>query len=984
VGATLPSWSADFVAATNAAVTAHRPLVVFWANTGCSHCAALEADVQSSSFTQWMADSGYLFCFVLGKNGKDPDGTSVVKNFAGKAAGTAKKTPSSYPYLCLYWPKVGGAAATSFTTDSAATLKSRAEAFFADYEPVPEYTGGDLAFTSEYEYARLEAEVGFTRYVDIPLLRDGAAAAFTATNTLTATYGGQEMQRTAIAWQKNQTARTVRVAVPQSAKAGGTVSVALLDDSGAARGQVRIFLVGEQENSTKNPFFIGERTAATLDYGEWTMDLDVAMEKYRAEPASRLMAVASGSLWCPDCVMTDAHVLENPAFKKWAVDNKVILVDIDVPNFPNTTNSACLLTRVVGRTSDGYISGRGTLATNELERYQSGAGYLARHMVSEAAAKKVLSRNRSLVGQNTLHGGWNNPDRANQNRTGIPNFFALTRDGALAGTFETFDAIGPSEFKEAYLARFTELVESGANAAGNFSNRSWQTTTDSFAGDGETTASLSAIDLVDTYHLAATAEAAAAQTVTVQGGDANATVTVSLIEVIDGTARTLATATGRLSDGVSTTGVISSTGGSYYVSIVGEGSGTLAADSSAASTVTAYALSGSRKPTDNPFSNEWTTRAATATLPLYSSDGMTLKGILALSLKKNGKISAKYSTGGSGLATFTGRWDADIAADGTATASLEKKGFALSLVMRADGVVAAEVDDGTSTFASGECGLAENYGEFAGIYTVAFPAIDTTATTEPSGDAVMTLKMATTTMAKKKGQFRYTVYLPDGKKLTGASSVTWADANFGIVPVLRTVGVETFAAALKVRRSAGTAPSTRAVVAQDGTRAVWINRTKGRSFTRTFAVRGSWYDKNDSLLVGIADETLALQFAPVTEIIAPSPSWGALTSIAGDGATVTVSDDKATVARTAGFTFKLNRRTGIFTGKTTLAFEGKARVAAKFTGVLTRGWFSDCDCGEDADDLIEMENVAFGLGYCLFSDRINGKSAKRSFPVEIR
>ena len=982
--ATLPGWDADFVAATNAAVEAHRPLVLFWANTGCEHCEALEADVASASFMQWMDASGYLFCFVLGKNKKDPDGTVVVRNFAGKAAGTAKKTPSSYPYICLYWPKAGGATATSFTTDSAATLKSRAESFFAGYVPIPDYLGGDLAFTGEYEHARLEAEVGFTEYVDIPLLRDGAAAAFTATNTLTATYGGQEIQRTAIAWQKNQTARTVRVAVPQSAKAGGAVSVALLDDSGAARGQVRIFLVGEQENSTKNPFFIGERTAATLDYGEWTMDLDVAMEKYRNEPDSRLMAVASGSLWCPDCVMTDGHVLETTAFKEWAVDNKVILVDIDVPNFPNTTNSACLLTRVVGRTSDGYISGRGTLATNELERYQSGAGYLSRHMVSDAAAQATLNRNRSLVGQNTLNGGWNDPNRANQNRTGIPNFFALTRDGKLAGTFETFDAIGPSEFNAAYLQRFTELVEMGANGDGDLDNRSWQTTNDSFAGDTTTTATLSALDLADTYRLAATSAAAASQTITVRGGDDNTTVTVSIIEVVGGTARTVATATGRLSDGVSATGVISSTGGSYYVMVVGEGSGTLAADASAASTVTAYTLAGSRKAIDNPFTNDWTSKALTTTLPLYASDGTTLKGLLALSLKKNGRISAKYSAGGGRLALFTGKWDDDIAADGTATALLTKKNFTLSLVMGADGVVAAEVDDGTSTLASGECGLAESYGAFSGVYTVAFPAIDNASTTEPAGDAVMTLKMAATKTAKKKGQFKYTIHLPDGKTLTGSSCVTWSDANFGIVPVLRTVGVETFAAVLKVRRNAGDAPSTRAVIAQDGTEAVWTNKTKGRSFTRTFAVRGSWYDKNDSLLVGIDDETLALQFAPVTESIAPSPVWGELMHVAGDGAVVTITDSSATATKATGFSFKLNRSTGVFTGKSTLSFEGKARVSAKFTGVLTRGWFSDCDCGEDNDELIEMENVAFGLGHCLFSDRLGGKTAKRSFPVEIK
>lgn len=1011
-------WMESFAAATNLAYTTKTPLVLFWGNELCPECAKLEAAFVTDTFKNWQADHDYfVYCYVIGSSGNDTgvNKGSGAKDFACTAAGTisSRDRLKQYPFVCLWWPKDDGDVVVSsfvgrtgqmgvsqsaqmneqqLANRDPEMLKLLADEFeravekaFGDYATMPEYVGGDLAFTGEYANARLEAEAGFTSWVDIPLERDAAAAPFATTNTLTTTVGGTELMREDVQWSEGETSKFVRVMLPTDAAVGSEIAVALFDDKGGARGRVKVFVVGERENSTKNPLFIGERTADTLDYGEWTMDLDVAMAKYKKEPDAHLLAIASGSLWCPDCVMTDGHVLETNEFKKWAIDNKVILVDIDVPNFPNTTNSACLLTRVVGRTSDGYISGRGTLATNELERYQSGAGYLSRHMVSAADAAKVLERNRSLVGRNTLNGGWNNPDRANQNRTGIPNFFALDRNGALVGTFETFDTIGPFEFKEAYLNRFSELIALEDSASGDFSDRCWQTTKATYAGvDKASGATLSALDLVDVYKLSATTEAASAQTVAVQGSDTNATVTISLIEVVGGTARTIATATGRLADGVSATGVISSTGGSYYVSISGKDSGTLAADSSAANTVTAYTLSGSRRPIDNPFLNEWTAKKTAATLPLYTSGGQTLKGILALSLKKNGKISAKYSAGGGNIATFSGKWNVDIAADGTATARLEKKGLFLSIVMRSDGTVAAEVDDGACTLTSGECGLAENYGEFAGSYTVAFPSFDGSATIEPSGDAVMTLKMAATPSAKTNGQFKYTVYLPNGKRLTGSSSVTWTDANFGIVPVLRTVGVETFAAVLKVRRSAGVAPSPRAIIAQDGVPAVWTNKTKGQSFARTFAVRGSWYDKNDSLLVGIADDMLALEFTSATESTVPSPVWGALTGVAGDGTIVTVTDTMMSAARTTGFSLKLNRTTGVFTGKSTLSFEGKARVAATFTGVLIPGWFSDCDCGEDSDDLIEMGNVAFGLGYCLFADRVNGKSAKRSFLVEIR
>lgn len=979
-------WDTDFVASTNASIQANKPLVLVWANTGCTHCEALETSLQATSFTTWREDAGYIFCFVLGSGGNDPKGGTKAKNFAKTAGGTSKSNLSTYPYVCLYWPKKDGTiAAKSFSTESANTVKTNATQLFADYAAVPDYIGGDLEFTGDYEHARLEAEVGFTTYVNVPLVRDGAAADFEGTNLVTATFGSTTIHDETLVWKAGETARNIRVDIPENAVAGDQISVDLMGDDKEIRGTVNIYIVGEQENATKNPYFIGEKTAASLGYGEWTMDLDVAMEKYQKEPDSHLMAIASGSLWCPDCVMTDAHVLETSAFKEWAQENKVILVDIDVPNFPNTTNSACLLTRVVGRTSDGYVSGRGTLATNELERFQSGAGYISRHMVSDDDMADVLERNRSLIGQNTLNGGWNNPNRANQNRTGIPNFFALKRDGTLAGTFETFDAIGPSEFKDAYLNRFSELIALCDGDADDLANRAWQTTKDTFAGEGEsTTASLSAIDLIDTYELSGSDYPATEQKITVKGSDANTTITVEILAVINGSARTLATAKGKLSDGVSVTGIISSVG-DFYVSVTGDGNGTLAADSTAVSTITEYRMTGERKAVENPFTNDWIAKNANTTLPLYADDGVTLSGTLSLSLKKNGKISAKYTNGKTNLATFSGKWDAAIAADGTAMAQLTKKGFSLSLTISADGVVEAEVSDGTSSISSGNCGIAENYSEFSGAYTIAFDPQDLDGDMiEPSGAAFMTLSMANTKSAQQRGLFRYVAYLPNGRKLTGTSNITWLDANYGIIPVLKKSSADTFAASLIIRKNASSASSNRAIIDLDDTAAMWIGSIRGKSFSRSFETYGCWYAKGDSLLTGIADETLNLKLNIDTATLADSPTYGALTSVLGDGAAIAITDESISVTKQPGFSFKLNKSTGVFSGTTRMSFTDKPKISAKFSGVLLRGWFSDCDCGEDNDPLIEMKNIAFGIGYCLFSDRIDKKSVKRSFKIDIK
>ena len=980
LGATvLPGWDSDFVAATNAANAANRPLVLFWANMGCEHCEALEKDVQSQTFTEWQVESGYLFCFVQGRGGKDPDGGTAAKNFAATAAGTRSNKLTSYPFVCLYWPKDDGSvSAASFATEQASTVMSKANALFAGYSPMPAYTGGDLAFTNNNEHARLEAEVGFTEYVDVPLVRAGAAAAHAAVNTFSATYGGAEILRNEVQWSAGESSRSVRVAIPGGASAGEQIAVTLYDDKGADRGSVGIHLVGPQKNSTKNPFFIGERTAQTLGYGEWTMDFDVAMEKFKNEPDSRLMAVASGSLWCPDCVMTDAHVLEKPEFKSWAVANKVILVDLDVPNFPNTTNSACLLTRVVGRTSDGYISGRGTLPANEQERYQSGAGYLSRHMVSDDAAAAVLARNRSLVGRNSLEGGWNNPDRKNQNRTGIPNFFALRRDGALTGTFETFDAIGPSEFKEAYLKRFSELVALCGDDAGELSNRCWQTTTDVFSGEGESAAAtLSAIDLVDTYKLAAIDAAAAEQTVTVRGTDAGTTLAVSLIAVVDGDAKTLATETGALKDGVTVSGAIAKAG-DFYVQITGTAAGTLAVDSDSADTRVAYSIEGSREPIENPYVNDWISKAADTTLPLCDAGG--LAGTLTLSLKKTKKITANFSNGKKTLASFSGKWDADIALDGTAFAVLSKGRYALYLQMSGSGTIQAELsEDGTPVLSSGECQLADSFAEFSGVYLVAMPVVgDETTATAPSGVSYMTLKMAATASARRSGKFGYTVCLADGKTLSGTTHVTGFDANFGIVPVLKTSGADTLSALVRVRRNAASAPSRRAVVAVAGVPVRWSNTTAGLDFSQVCGVYGSYYDKSDSLVDAAGTSTVA--WTADAADVADSAAYGALTGVAGYGSAIDVSAKKLALAqKTKGFTFSFNRTSGVFSGKTTLSFENKGKVSATYKGILLPGWFSDCACGEDDDTLIEMENIGFGAGFVLFSDKAGRKSFKRSF-----
>ena len=964
-------WNSSIAAGKAYADANNVPMLAIYGTKYCTHCHAIQSACNTDDFKAWAAEKKIVMVFGM---------DNETKKFC-------KPDDSvSLPFVAIYWQKPDDASVyvrfTGMLGDMpseegntiAAQLINSCNMYLGDYPEVD--ASGRLAFTATYPRARLEAEAGKTLYVDVPLERDALAAGHVGTNVFSVVYKGAKLVEETIVWSAESISMSRRVDMPAGAVAGDEIGIALQSIEGEDCGTTKIFVVDEVENSTKNPVFVGEKTADELDYGEWTMDLDVAMAKYRKELDSHLVAIASGSLWCPDCVMADAHVLETAEFKRWAVDNKVILVDLDVPNFgPREASSACLLTRTVVKQSDGYVSGRDTLATNELERYQSGTCYLSRHMISDDDAKRVLERNRSLIGRNTLDGGWNNPDRANQYRTGVPSFFSLRRDGSLAGTFETFSSIGPSEYNAAYLSRFSELIALADTDDDELANRAWQSTKDGFAGAGESSgATLAPLDLIDVYKLAPTTDAASEQTVTVRGSDASAVVTVSLFAVVDGQRQTLATASGRLAEGVTAIGVIASSG-DYYVAVEGEASGALAADSEAMGATVAYTLGGSRRKIANPFTNEWTAKDASATLPLYADGGDRLAGTLALTLKKGGKIKAKFSDGKRVVVSFSGKWNADISIDGTATAALDKKGYTLKLSMSGEGVVKAAVANGATTVTSGSCAIADEYGAFVGNYTAFLPISNSS---DATGDAYMTLSMGEGKSAVSKGKIKFAVFLPDGKRLSGTTGISGYDANFGLVPIIKSSGANSFSAAVLVRRHAGEAMTRRAVIAMPGVKAELLSG----GVAAQCGIYGSIIGKNESL-VELANAT-SVAFVPDDSGIGQDSEYGVLTGIVYKGGMLNMlPGDIVPAERPKGFSFKLDSKTGVFKGKTSLSFTGKSKVVAKFGGVILPSWYSDCECQEDDDVVVPMEFLPFGAGYGIFTDKTNGSRAKRSFSVEL-
>ena len=167
----LPGWRGDFVNCTNEAIQANQPLVLVWANRFCGHCAELEEDLQRAAFTAWKADKEYIFCFVEGTgiNAKDPDTAPGAKEFARTACGTKTGTPSSYPFVCVYWQKSDGTvSAMRFSTESAVDVAKAATLYFKGWTPYRDPDRFSFPISGE-AFDRLEA-VSATRYVDVPVV----------------------------------------------------------------------------------------------------------------------------------------------------------------------------------------------------------------------------------------------------------------------------------------------------------------------------------------------------------------------------------------------------------------------------------------------------------------------------------------------------------------------------------------------------------------------------------------------------------------------------------------------------------------------------------------------------------------------------------------------------------------------------------------------------------------------------------------------
>ncbi len=571
-------WHADLEKARAYAVANGLPLMAVWSNGDfCQHCLVWEGCANSSVFVNWMKSSGIVFYFGYVKDGylnaagdfgggPSADGKEGYHGQSFYWCCNNQNSTMAWPYVRFYWPKggvdqayTGSAMSGEYAVKGGLPCMVRDDLLAANptmYQPwvwkgdygtynpggrymldfitnktsgvlrnfsaTPAYSGGEFAVHSSATEpkASLQVEKGTSiRSLIVPLIRnDSSARAYPATNRVVCTYPSGKVKTEYVIWTaKQKTAEMPLEIAPawlESTAASPSIKLELYDQGTTKKGTLRVAVVDPVENAASNPLWIGERTADTLAWGEWTMDIDVAKQKVKKTVDSGgkayTLVLVSGSLWCPDCYALDQYLLDKTAFKVWAQNNKVACVEIDEPRFAASTDSDIpTLLSHTAFTSKTY----GTI---------SGSGWLGRHGVPLSGnggvnAAAILTRNLNYVKNDTDHGGLCLPEPSASTerktsgwKTGIPGILLMRGNGTVAGRIYQFSNDGRNTLKDIPVTtlrmRLQELLQQ-ADETAEEGNDSVLTTKASISGRNKVgvKAKLSFTDQADYYKISAPA-----------------------------------------------------------------------------------------------------------------------------------------------------------------------------------------------------------------------------------------------------------------------------------------------------------------------------------------------------------------------------------------------------------------------------------------------------------------------------------------------
>jgi len=532
-------WSTNLQKCKQYAEATGRPLFAVWGKWNCAHCAAFDDIFFQESWKTFMQTPPWnevIFCYCPGneasnfpesdENGSDFYWMGGDDSSGGNNWWTTDEFPGrgyieGFPFVAFYWADqlvdwhADGEYAVADedgwpageTTDveiRIERLKAQFVKWFAGWNGLNKNTGAE-SFMGGTELDRQEIQQGMTAYVDVPLTRTNNLDRV-GTNVVSMVVNGVTSTVATVSWEIGETFKpaAVRVNVPSGMTVGENIILVMTTPNGDFIADTSLAVV-DRENSPSNPHWLGEKTEDTLAFGEWTFDWDVATNKvaqynrtHSGSDRAYTLLLLEGALWCPDCINTDANLFDyvdpntkEQPFKKWAEENHVALVAIDIPNVnepnPTGTNYPCLFTY------DAYL---------KVGEMRSGKGYLSRHMIDYLTATNFLAEKLAWISRTTDKGGLIRPELAKKNpyRTSVPSLFLIRDDGSIAGRLTTFGSVGATSYKSAYLSRFDELLAQADDGAEEH-NAYWSTTEASLARRGQAQGSICHTDLEDWYKL---------------------------------------------------------------------------------------------------------------------------------------------------------------------------------------------------------------------------------------------------------------------------------------------------------------------------------------------------------------------------------------------------------------------------------------------------------------------------------------------------
>ena len=644
-------WNSDIDACIELAKETGIPMIGVWSREGCAHCKILEHAIMSDVFREWIKKSGLILGFSTSLDSatlSGADQATRAKHYPGvvfdegggrqQAANPASGTPtgytgdgrywkwckgpenlSNYPEVRFFWYEDGKKkvdfAVLGDTVDGQQgiangtynkagqncinyiTNKTGFKPYLDNPKSLSSYMGG--TFEDGYtDGNRLEAEEG-TAEISFEMVRSEAAAAVATNNSVKVVGPDKQVAETVVVeWEEGEDQKTVTVDMSKVnfSKNGDKALLIAVDADGNEQATNTVTYVTGSGESSGNPLWIGERKATTADgdipvlqFGEWTMDLDVAKAKVAdADGDAFTLVSVQGALWCPDCANTERNFTDvedgsgNNRFAAWAAANQVALVAIDVPSFATnnidnisrpTLLSRKAISTTLARAREYPASGAEASLTNAMVR--SGLGYLTRKGVSDEVAADYLERNRQLVTTDFSEGGFHSVADSSPFRTGVPIFVVLDKEGIVKARLTRFASVSPMSDLDwdSAIKRFDELLaiarDGSAHADGGVLENDFPSADlEGFtANGGRVSGEISHCDFRDVYKLQNFGGNAVLQVDAV--GESDAEVSLAFV-TLDAAGRktTVTNAVGRLSDGVSLRNMFASAG-EYYVEISG-------------------------------------------------------------------------------------------------------------------------------------------------------------------------------------------------------------------------------------------------------------------------------------------------------------------------------------------------------------------------------------------------------------------------------